>query len=72
MSEYIHVENMRLRDMSREPYPTPCPDCGRTYLNGEGISISVPAPENKTRIAWSGCIDCWLRRTSLGHNKEVT
>lgn len=55
-----------LHDVRRAPHPTPCPDCGRTYLNGEGITWTVPDPDGGQRTVWSGCVDCWIRRTNPG------
>jgi hypothetical protein len=59
------MNEFRLTDPTREPAPTPCPDCGRAYLNGENVTLAVPAPGGGSRVAWSGCVDCWVRRTSL-------
>ena len=64
MTESSLMGDFRLRDMSREPYPAPCPDCGRTYLNGENVTWQVPATDGGQRVVWSGCADCWVRRTN--------
>jgi len=54
-----------LTDITRENFPTPCPDCHREHLNGEHVSFSVPTPEGGlSRIVWEGCADCWIRRTN--------
>lgn len=58
--------NLTITDTTREPHKAPCPDCGRTYLNGENVTISVPAPDGGYRTPWSGCVDCWVKRTSPG------
>lgn len=49
-------------DVSRQPYPEPCPDCHRIHLNGEHIALNVPTTDG-TRVAWEGCVDCWVART---------
>ena len=53
-----------LRDTSRDPHRDPCPDCGRTHMQGEHVVWTVPATEGGYRVVWSGCCDCWVRRTS--------
>lgn len=64
MNEHILTgTECEFRDPSRDPAPNPCPDCKRTYLNGENITIMVPVPDGGQRIVWSGCVDCWLIRT---------
>lgn len=56
---------MLLTDQSRNLYPKPCPDCGRSYLNGENVTWNVPMAEsNSYRTVWTGCVDCWLKRTN--------
>lgn len=53
----------KLTDPSREPHASPCPDCGRIYMNGENVRINVPDAAGGFRAAWSGCVDCWVLRT---------
>lgn len=61
----FQAEEMVIRDQTREPFPEPCGDCGRDYLYGERVEWRVPTPfSNETRLAWSGCVDCFLRRTT--------
>lgn len=55
---------LTLRDITREPQTEPCPDCGRTYLNGENVTMTVPGRGHRVRVVWSGCADCWVRRTN--------
>lgn len=58
------MNGFRITDLARDPHPVPCPDCGRAYLNGENITVHAPTAEpNGTRVVWSGCVDCWVRRT---------
>lgn len=50
----------------RKPHPDPCRDCGRRHLRGEHVQWRVPTTEGGSRVAWEGCCDCWVRRTSPG------
>lgn len=54
----------RLIDPRQEQHQAPCRDCGRTHLQGEHLAMIVPTPEGGTRVAWEGCVDCWIIRTS--------
>jgi hypothetical protein len=65
----MRTQTIKLSDISREPHPTPCGDCGRTYLNGENITWTVPTAPSGNRVVWSGCCDCWIRRTDP--NREI-
>lgn len=60
------VSSFAILDRGREPYPLPCPDCGRSYLRGEHVVLSVPMATGGQREAWSGCVDDWVRRTFMG------
>ena len=59
----MSAETFSIRDIGREPVSEPCPDCGRTYLQGERVTVTVPTPTIGYRDVWSGCCDCWVRRT---------
>lgn len=59
-------QTFSLVDTTRQPHSTPCPDCSRTYLNGENVTMTVPSSEGGYRVVWSGCCDCWIGRTSPG------
>lgn len=65
------LDKVKIADQSRETHPEPCSDCGRTHLKGEHVVVSVPTPDNDVRIAWWGCIDCWLQRTSPDHRNTT-
>lgn len=53
-----------IEDASRQPYSDPCPDCGRTHMRGEHVRVMAPAPTpGENRVAWQGCVDCWVART---------
>lgn len=53
---------LHIRDTSKDAKPDPCPDCSRTYTVGESVQVRVP---ERPEPVWEGCIDCWVRRTSL-------
>lgn len=55
--------SINLTDVTRQPHPDPCPDCGQEHMNGEHISLTVPASDGGTRTVWEGCADCWAKRT---------
>jgi hypothetical protein len=65
---FTAVGKIDLTDPRVQPFPHPCRDCGRPYLNGEHVGFTVarvptaddPAEE---RTVWSGCVDCWEKRT---------
>lgn len=64
LSPYISTDpNIIATDPTRWPHREPCPDCGRVYLNGENITWTVPTAPSGNRVVWSGCCDCWIRRT---------
>lgn len=59
------TSQLGITDPGRQPHPDPCSDCGRTYLRGEHVQVRVPIAEpGATRLAWSGCVDCWLKHTT--------
>ena len=62
--ENVIRHDFGFRDITREPHPEPCPDCHRVYLNGENVTITVPTRPLGTRVVWSGCADCWVKRTN--------
>lgn len=64
MDSYVDSKCV-LRDTTRDPSPQPCPDCGRTHIQGEHIVWQVPTVEPYGyRVVWEGCADCWVRRTN--------
>lgn len=49
------------------PVEDPCRDCGRTYTHYERVRWMVPPPKGDRgmRTVWEGCVDCWIRRTTI-------
>ena len=66
----VESSHLNLLDISYEPHPIPCSDCGRIYLNGENVTFNVPAGDGSQRTVWYGCVDCWILRTNPAKQTE--
>jgi hypothetical protein len=61
VSENHYALSGQITDRSKESMAAPCPDCGREYTFGENVEVRV---QERPEPVWTGCIDCWVRRTS--------
>lgn len=56
----------RLEDATQALVEDPCGDCGRRYRRVERVRWLVASPDGSgARVAWEGCVDCWVRKTSI-------
>lgn len=52
------------------PVDDPCCDCGRVYTYAERVQWLVLDGRGGSRVAWEGCVDCWVRKTTVPPSVE--
>lgn len=56
----VSSKDFKLRNTHLDKKPDPCPDCKQPYIVANSVEVRV----SDGRLAWAGCIDCWVKRTS--------